>query len=63
MSKDKHGFTLHDRETAVRVLMKSKIVRDWARGMANAYDVNLNTAAGKTFFAEKCKEQAERLIK
>lgn len=61
--RDKHGFTPHDRETAVRVLVRSKIVQDWARGLARAFGVDLNTPVGRKFFEEKCREQAERLVK
>ena len=61
--RDKHGFTPHDRETAIQVMMRSKIVQDWARGLAKAYDVDLNSKAGRTFFEKKCREQAERLVK
>jgi len=57
------GFTEHDRETTVQVMAKSKIVQDWARGLARAFDVDLNTPAGRKFFEEKCREQAERLVK
>ena len=63
MSRDKHGFTPLDRETAIQVMSKSKIVQDWARGLAKAFGVDLDTPTGKTFFKEKCREQAERLTK
>jgi len=63
MSRDKHGFTPHDREIAIQVMSRSKIVQDWARGLARAYDVSLDTKTGKAFFKEKCREQAERLVK
>lgn len=63
MSRDKHGFTPRDHEIAIQVMARSKIVQDWARGLARAYDVDLDTPTGKTFFAAKCREQAERLVK
>lgn len=52
-----------DRDAAIRVLINSKSVVKWAEGEARAFDVDLNTPAGKTFFEKKCREQAERLIK
>jgi len=52
-----------DREAAIRVLKGSKSVVKWAVGEARAFDVDLNTDSGKKFFRDKCKEQAERLIK
>ncbi len=63
MARDRQGFTPHDREIAVQVMAKSKIVQDWARGTARAFDVSLNTPAGRKFFKEKCRQQAERLVK
>lgn len=61
--RDKHGFTPHDREIAVQVMMKSKMVQDWARGMAEAFGVSLDTPTGQKYFKEKCREQAQRLVK
>ena len=61
--RDKHGFTPHDREIAVQVMSKSKIVRKWAEGEAEAFGVSLNTPTGRKFFTEKCREQAQRLVK
>lgn len=61
--RDKHGFTEHDRETAIQVMTKSKIVRDWAKGEARAFGVSLDTPTGRKFFEEKCRKQAERLVK
>ncbi len=63
MRRDKHGFTEHDRETAIRVLTHSKIVQKWAKGEARAFGVDLSTPAGREFFEEKSREQAERLIR
>ena len=63
MSRDKHGFTPHNREVAIEVMAKSKIVQDWARGLARAFGVDLNTPNGRKFFEEKCREQAQRLVK
>ena len=63
MSKDKNGFTPHDKETAIRVLIKSKGVIERAKGMAKAYDVDLDTASGRAYFERECRAQAEKLIK
>ena len=63
MSRNSKGFTAHDLETAVDVMARSKIVEDWARGIARAFDADLTTPEGKKFFKEKCREQAQRLVK
>ncbi len=63
MVRDKLGFTLHDYETSIRVMARSKIVQKWARGEAKAFDVDLDTPNGRKFFKDKCREQATRLIK
>jgi len=63
MSRDKNGFTERDHEIAIQVMAKSKIVQKWARGEARAFGVSLDTPTGKKFFEEKCREQAERLVK
>ncbi len=63
MTRDKHGLTAHDYETAIRVLVHSKMVEKWARGEAEAFGVSLDTPNGRRFFQEKCREQAGRLIK
>ena len=61
--RDKHGLTPHDHETAVRVMAKSKIVRQWAEGELRAFGLNPDTPTGRKFFEEKCREQATRLVK
>lgn len=61
--RDKQGFTLHEREVAVRVMAKSKSVREWAEGELRAFGLRLDTPAGKKFFKEKCLEQAQRLVR
>ena len=61
--KDKHGHTPHDREIAVQVMSKSKIVWKWAQGELAAFGLGIDTPAGRKFFEEKCREQAQRLIK
>ncbi len=63
MARDKHGFTPRDREIAIQVMMRSKIVEKWARGEAKAFGVGLDTPAGRKFFEEKRREQAERLVR
>ena len=63
MARDKNGFTLNDYEIAIKVMTKSKIVQKWARGEAEVFGVSLDTPTGKRFFENKCREQAERLIR
>ena len=57
------GFTEHELETAIRVMMKSKIVRNWVEGQARAFGVDLNTPEGKEFHKKESRAAAERLIK
>lgn len=61
--RDKNGFTPRDREIAIQVMAKSKLVRQWAEGELRAYGLSPDTPIGKKFFEGKCKEQAERLVK
>ncbi len=63
MARDKQGFTIHDRETAIKVMIRSKIVQEWAKGEARAFGANITTPAGRKYFVDKCREQAERLVK
>lgn len=63
MGRDNQGFTSHEREVAVRVMMQSKLVRQWAEGELRAFGLSVDTPAGKKFFQEKCREQAQRLVK
>lgn len=53
----------HDRETAVRVLMKSKIVRNWVEGQMRAFGVDASSPEGIQFYERESRAAAERLIK
>ena len=61
--RNNKGFTEHEMDVAVRVLMKSKIVRKWVIGEAAAFNVSLDTPEGKLFYERKAEEQAQRLVK
>jgi len=61
--RDKYGFTTRDYEVAVRIMSKSKLVRQWAEGELRAYGLGLDTVAGKKFLEQKAREQAERLVR
>jgi len=63
MARNSKGFTQHERETAIRVVMKSEAVQEWLRGFARAYDVDLDTPEGKLFAAREGRKHAEKLIK
>ena len=53
----------HDLETAVQVMMKSKIVRNWVEGQARAFGVDLNSPEGRQFYERESRAAAERLVK
>ena len=61
--RNSKGFTEHEMDIAIHVLMKSRIVKKWAQGELGAFGIGLDTLAGKKFFEEKCREQATRLVK
>lgn len=56
-------FTKHEIETAIKVLMKSKKVRNWVTSQANFLGVDLDTAEGQEFFEKHARAEAERLIR
>lgn len=61
--RNSKGFTEHEIEVAIRVMAKSKSVIEWAQGELRAFGLSVDTPAGKKFFEEKCREQAQRLVK
>lgn len=63
MTRNSKGFTQHERDTAIRVLMKSEAVQEWLKGTARAYDVDLDTPEGKRFAEREGRKHAEKLIK
>ena len=56
-------FTKHERETAIRVLMQSGIVKNWVKAQAEFLGVDLSTAAGREFYERNARAYAEKLIK
>lgn len=61
--RNNKGFTEHEMDVAVRVMMKSKLVREWAEGELRAFGLSLDTVVGKKFLEQKSREQAQRLVK
>ena len=61
--RGKAKFTKRERENAVKVLMESRIVRNWVESQAKLLGIDLNTPAGYEFFERESKTQAEKLIK
>lgn len=59
----KTKFTKHEIETAIRVLMQSRAVKNWVESEAKFLGINLDTPAGKIFFEKQSRAAAERLIK
>lgn len=55
--------TPHDREIAIEVLMKSKLVNKWLEGEYKAYGVDINTKEGQKFREQRGRELAAKLIK
>ena len=59
----KTGFTKHEIEIAIRVLMQSRLVREWVKSQAKFVGVDLSTPAGQEFYEREARAQAARLIK
>lgn len=55
-------FTQHQIDTAVQVLIESKLVRNWALGELKAYGLNQNSPASQKFLSEKTREIALKII-
>lgn len=56
-------ITRHDRETAIKVLQQSSLVRNWLTRQCEAFGLDIHTVAGKKFAAEQGRKYAERLIR
>lgn len=56
-------FTKHELETAIRVLMQSRMVTNWVKSQARFLGVDLSTPAGQEFHEREARAAAERLIK
>ena len=52
-----------DADAAIRVLVGSVAVVNWATGEAKAYDVDLNTPEGRAYFQRACRRRATDMIK
>lgn len=63
MTGKKGKFTKSEVEAAIRVLVESKIVRNWVQGEARAFGVDLTTLRGQEFYVREARAAAERLIK
>jgi len=55
-------FTSRQKAIAVRVLMETTLVKNWALGELRAYDLDPASADGQKFLREKRKELAEHTI-
>ena len=62
MARNSRGFTPHELEIAIKVLIGSKAVKAWVKGQARAYSVDLSTPEGKAFAARAARQHAEKLI-
>ena len=61
--RGKAKFTKRELENAIKVLMESRIVKNWVESQAEHLGVDLNTLEGREFFKREARAQAERLIK
>lgn len=53
----------HERETAVRVLMRSQIVMNWVKAEAAFFNIKPGTAEWSEFFRKNARKAAVRLIR
>lgn len=63
MKKAKSKFTKHQIETTIKVLMESKIAKNWVTSEAKFLNVDLNTPQGREFYEREARLAAERLVK
>ena len=61
--RKKAKFTKHELETALRVLMQSRMVTRWVKSEAKFLGVDLSTPAGQEFYERETRAAAEKLIK
>ena len=61
--RNKAKFTKHELDIAVRVFMRTSMVKNWVKSQAKLLGVDLNTPAGQEFFERAARAQAEKLIK
>ena len=55
--------TRREKETAIRVLIRSSAVRKWVTKEAQFLKVDLDTPAGERFYMEHARRMALRMIK
>lgn len=60
--KKKAKFTKHELETAIRVMMESRIVKNWVKSQAKFLGVDLSTPTGQEFYERETRAAAERYI-
>lgn len=53
----------HERETAIRVLMQSKIVRNWVEAQAKFLMLEPGTPEWNEFYKREARKAAKRLIR
>lgn len=52
----------HDKETAIRVLMRSKIVRHWVESQAKFFMLEPRTPEWHEFYMRMARDAAKKLI-
>jgi len=52
----------HERETAIRVLMRSKMVMNWVRSEAAFFNIKPGTPEWSEFFRKHARKAAVRMI-
>lgn len=53
----------HERETAIRVLMRSKIVKNWVEAQARFLMLEQGTHEWDEFYRREARKAAKRLIR
>ncbi len=56
-------FTKHELETAIKVLIQSRIVTNWVKSQAEYLGVDLSTPAGQEFYERNARAYAETFTK
>lgn len=55
-------FTSRQKSIAIRVLIETTLVKNWALGELRAYGLEPTSVDGQKFLREKRRELAERII-
>ena len=61
--RNSYGYTPNQMEIAAQVLSKAKICRQWARGQANFFDIDLESAEGIRFLDSQSLIHARHLLR